>query len=83
MSAAPSLLTAKQAAELIGCHTDTVNRLRKAGKLPARLHGTRTYRYRRVDVEALTTAAVPVPGDYRGMAALFRRLADLIESGQV
>jgi excisionase family DNA binding protein len=77
---ATELLTAKQVAVLLDAHVDTVNRLRKSGRLPARLHGTRTYRYRRADVEALTTPLVAAGGDIdRRLAAALRAVADQLD----
>ena len=50
-----SLLTASQAAELMGCHPETVRRLTRDGALASVARGNRRL-VARADVEALSTA---------------------------
>ena len=52
-------MTAQEVAAFLGCHTDTVYEMRSAGKLPARPHGTRSWRFARTDVEQLGRAEAP------------------------
>lgn len=47
----PSLLTRDQAASYLDISTDTLDRLRQAGKLKAAQLSSRIVRYRRVDLE--------------------------------
>lgn len=52
------LITIGQAAEILGCHPQTIRRAIAAGSLPAYRFGPRAIRLRRSDVEA---ALRPVP----------------------
>lgn len=54
----PKLVTARQAAEILGCSIFTVRRLDRSGVLPAvRLTKRGNLRFRLADVEALTERA--------------------------
>ncbi|MPN21837.1 hypothetical protein SDC9_169219 [bioreactor metagenome] len=47
------LITRQQAAEMLGCCTRTVDRLRKEGKLAAVQYGTASIRFRESDIISL------------------------------
>jgi excisionase family DNA binding protein len=53
---APSLLTTKDVAALLGVSKETVRDWAAAGKLPVVRFSTQTLRYRQADVEALIEA---------------------------
>lgn len=83
-------LTAQEVAAFQGCSVESVYAKARAGKLPYKLHGTRTYRFAREAVLELDRRAktVPVPIakgvpastlDAAALAGLFRRMAEEIE----
>lgn len=54
------LISRRQAAEMLGCCTRTVDRLRKEGKLTAIQYGTASICFRESDIIVLQNLAAPV-----------------------
>ncbi len=57
-----TLISRQQAAEMLGCCTRTIDRLRKEGKLAAVQYGTASIRFRESDIVTLQTLFAPAAG---------------------